>query len=60
MRPANEALIVIDMQYDFCPEGALAVAGGDAILPGINALMDDGGCADTGLAPGNHSSPPTT
>lgn len=41
MRPANEALIVIDMQYDFCPGGALAVAGGDAILPGINALMDD-------------------
>ena len=41
MRPANEALIVIDMQNDFCPGGALAVAGGDAIVPGINALMDE-------------------
>ncbi|SDE61826.1 bifunctional nicotinamidase/pyrazinamidase [Limimaricola pyoseonensis] len=41
MRPANEALIVIDMQNDFCPGGALAVAEGDAIVPGINALMDE-------------------
>ncbi|PHP28378.1 bifunctional nicotinamidase/pyrazinamidase [Limimaricola cinnabarinus] len=41
MRPANEALIVIDMQNDFCPGGALAVAEGDAIVPGINALMEE-------------------
>jgi nicotinamidase/pyrazinamidase len=41
MRPAHEALIVIDVQSDFCPGGALAVAGGDAIVPGINALMGD-------------------
>ena len=39
MRPANEALIVIDVQNDFCPGGALAVADGDQIVPGINALM---------------------
>ena len=41
MRPANEALIVIDMQNDFCPGGALAVAEGDTIVPGINALMEE-------------------
>ncbi|MCU0912108.1 MAG: bifunctional nicotinamidase/pyrazinamidase [Rhodobacteraceae bacterium] len=41
MRPATDALIVIDMQNDFCPGGALAVAGGDEIVAGINALMDD-------------------
>ncbi len=41
MRPATEALIVIDVQNDFCPGGALAVAGGDAIVPGINRLFDD-------------------
>ena len=35
----TEALIVIDVQNDFCPGGALAVADGDAIVPGINALM---------------------
>jgi nicotinamidase/pyrazinamidase len=41
MRPADEALIVIDVQNDFCPGGALAVAGGDEVVPGINALMAD-------------------
>ena len=35
------ALIVIDPQVDFCPGGALAVAGGDAIMPVINAMMLD-------------------
>ncbi|MFN4130884.1 MAG: bifunctional nicotinamidase/pyrazinamidase [Paracoccaceae bacterium] len=39
MRPATDALIVIDMQNDFCPGGALAVTGGDEIVAGINALM---------------------
>jgi nicotinamidase/pyrazinamidase len=41
MRPLNEALLVVDVQNDFCPGGALAVADGDAIVPGVNALMDD-------------------
>lgn len=41
MRPATQALIVIDVQNDFCPGGALAVADGDSIIPRINALMDD-------------------
>lgn len=35
------ALIVIDVQNDFCPGGALAVADGDAIIPGINALASE-------------------
>lgn len=35
------ALIVVDVQNDFCPGGALAVAGGDEIVPGINALMHE-------------------
>ncbi len=35
----TEALIVIDVQNDFCPGGALAVAGGDEIIPRINGLM---------------------
>ncbi len=37
----TNALIVIDMQNDFCPGGALAVPDGDAIVPGINTLMPD-------------------
>ena len=32
-------LLVIDVQNDFCPNGALAVADGDAIVAGINAAM---------------------
>lgn len=41
MRPATEALIVVDVQNDFCPGGALAVPGGDEIVPQINALMKE-------------------
>ena len=41
MRNADEALIVIDVQNDFCPGGALAVAGGDQIVPLINAMLPD-------------------
>ena len=41
MRPATEALIVIDLQNDFCPGGALAVTGGDGIVPRVNVLLQD-------------------
>ena len=34
----TDALLVIDIQNDFCPGGALAVAEGDAIIPTINSL----------------------
>lgn len=33
------ALLVIDVQNDFCPGGALAVADGDAVVPLINTMM---------------------
>ena len=35
------ALIVVDVQNDFCPGGALAVAGGDEIVVPINNRMAD-------------------
>jgi len=38
MPAANTALIVVDVQNDFCPGGALAVGGGHAIVPVINEL----------------------
>ena len=41
MPAEDHALIVIDIQNDFCPGGALAVAEGDMIIPRVNALMDD-------------------
>ena len=33
------ALLIIDVQNDFCPAGALQVAGGNEIVPGINQEM---------------------
>ncbi len=39
--PSDTALIVIDVQNDFCPGGALAVAGGDEVVPVINTLMQN-------------------
>ena len=41
MRAANEALIVIDVQNDFCPGGRLAVDKGDEIVAPINALLPE-------------------
>jgi nicotinamidase/pyrazinamidase len=34
----DDLLLIIDVQNDFCPGGALAVAGGDAVVPVINRL----------------------
>jgi nicotinamidase-related amidase len=34
----SEALIIVDVQRDFCPGGALAVADGDAVVGPINSL----------------------
>lgn len=35
----TEALIVVDLQNDFCPGGALPVVDGDAIVPLVNRLL---------------------
>jgi nicotinamidase/pyrazinamidase len=35
-----DALIVVDVQNDFCPGGALAVQQGDAVVPFINGIRD--------------------
>ncbi|MEJ2022265.1 MAG: bifunctional nicotinamidase/pyrazinamidase [Maritimibacter sp.] len=41
MISASDAILVIDVQNDFCPGGALAVAGGDEIIPEINRVLRD-------------------
>lgn len=38
------ALLIIDVQNDFCPGGSLAVPGGDEVVKPINALMDTFDC----------------
>ncbi|MGB0823632.1 MAG: bifunctional nicotinamidase/pyrazinamidase [Alphaproteobacteria bacterium] len=42
MDPVNptDALILVDIQNDFCPGGALAIAEGDQVVPVANAVMD--------------------
>lgn len=35
-----KALLIVDVQNDFCPGGALAVRGGDEIIPVINKIRD--------------------
>lgn len=35
-----KALLVVDIQYDFCPGGALAVKDGDTIIPIVNNLLE--------------------
>jgi nicotinamidase/pyrazinamidase len=35
----DAVLVVVDVQNDFCPGGALAVADGDAIVPAVNDLI---------------------
>lgn len=41
--PSRQALIVIDLQNDFCPGGALAVNEGDRIVPLVNAMIAEAG-----------------
>jgi nicotinamidase/pyrazinamidase len=36
---ARDALIVVDVQRDFCPGGALAVPRGDEVVPVINQIL---------------------
>jgi nicotinamidase/pyrazinamidase len=36
-----EGLIVVDVQNDFCPGGALAVPHGDAVVPRVNQLAHE-------------------
>jgi nicotinamidase/pyrazinamidase len=54
----SDALIVVDVQNDFCPGGALAVSGGDEIVPIVNALMERFGMvfATQDFHPPGHSS----
>jgi len=41
MANPKQALLVVDVQNDFCPGGALAVAHGDEVVPPLNKLIDE-------------------
>jgi len=52
------ALILVDIQNDFCPGGALAVPNGDAVVAVVNTVMDqvDIVVATQDWHPANHGS----
>jgi nicotinamidase/pyrazinamidase len=56
----STALIVVDVQNDFCEGGSLAVTGGAAVAAGIGGLAGSGGydhviaSRDVHVDPGNH------
>jgi NAD+ synthetase len=58
MSDAGTALIVVDVQNDFCPGGALGVAGGDRLGPVIAAAAERAGTvvATRDLHPAGHVS----
>ncbi|MGB3696837.1 MAG: isochorismatase family protein [Gordonia sp. (in: high G+C Gram-positive bacteria)] len=60
MTQANRALIIVDVQNDFCEGGALAVAGGSAVAAAINDLTGDYATVlatrDYHVDPGSHFS----
>ncbi len=40
IHPERDALVAVDLQPDFMPGGALAIEGGDEIVPGVAALLE--------------------
>ncbi len=36
----EKALLIVDLQNDFCPGGSLAVPGGDTVVPVINNIIN--------------------
>jgi nicotinamidase/pyrazinamidase len=57
--PARDALILVDVQNDFCPGGALPVPEGDRVIPPLNSLLERTGClvvATRDWHPVNHRS----
>ncbi len=36
----SDALVVVDVQKDFCPGGSLAVPGGDGVVPVLNRYIE--------------------
>jgi nicotinamidase/pyrazinamidase len=38
--PARDALVIVDVQNDFCPGGALGVPHGDAVVPVLNRYAE--------------------
>jgi len=40
INPSTDALLIVDVQNDFCPGGSLAVPGGDRVVPVLNRYIE--------------------
>jgi nicotinamidase/pyrazinamidase len=56
----NRALIVVDVQNDFCPGGALAVPNGDEVIGPLNGLIEEFLLRDEPVFKSRDWHPPTT
>jgi nicotinamidase/pyrazinamidase len=54
------ALLVVDVQKDFCPGGALAAPGGDSIIPALNRYLADARARDMVVYASRDWHPPVT
>jgi len=57
---ANAALLIVDVQNDFCPGGALAAPGGAAIVPALNRYLADARAHGLAIYASRDWHPPTT
>lgn len=56
----SDALIVVDVQNDFCPGGALAVPEGDEVVPVLNAYLARAAAAGIPIFASRDWHPPRT
>lgn len=40
LNPSSDALVIVDVQNDFCPGGSLAVPDGDKVVPVLNRYIE--------------------
>lgn len=57
---AGTALLIVDVQNDFCPGGALAAPGGSAIVPVLNRYIADAHARQMPVYASRDWHPPTT
>jgi len=56
----RSALLVVDVQKDFCPGGALAVPGGDRVVPALNRHIAEATARDRPVYASRDWHPPVT
>jgi nicotinamidase/pyrazinamidase len=60
MSDTSDALIIVDVQYDFCPGGNLPVPHGDEVIPVLNAYLGRAVAASIPIFASRDYHPPDT